>query len=444
MNTRYSRIGRRSFFTRTVAGVAGLSVVGRGSVTEPVQAQSSSASDLDDNWTQYRADAGHTAYLKDGVGPTGNITQAWTTAGSRNLLGLAVVDETVYGGAETLVALNAADGSEQWIFTPEPPKNNETKPLTTAIDHLAVMNGTVYASIRFGTNDGSKIRLDTATLLAVEAATGTQRWRVDVPKLANRGFGQVLTANGTVFSSIPDVDNNYQPVLHAFNADGSVRWREPLRPGSRYLVGDGRVYIDQGARGLQESGVRALDAATGKELWQFKPRGSIKSTPMVADGTLFTIAAPDDYSEKPNTETVIATDAATRDERWRTEFTTAVNYPDVVVGTVDATSVYLLQPHTSKEITQVAALNRADGSERWTTTVPDSPNNIPFGGVARVGELLYIEGHALDPTDGTIVWTWGTAPEKDWQLRAVAGGRAYLSHPTATGWTLTALTGTHN
>lgn len=105
MNTRYSRIGRRSFFTRTVAGVAGLSVVGRGSVTEPVQAQSSSASDLDDNWTQYRADAGHTAYLKDGVGPTGNITQAWTTAGSRNLLGLAVVDETVYGGAETLVAL---------------------------------------------------------------------------------------------------------------------------------------------------------------------------------------------------------------------------------------------------------------------------------------------------------------------------------------------------
>lgn len=100
MNKPYSRIGRRSFLTNTVGGLAGLSALSAVSIsTETARAQPSldadSDSNSDDAWTQFGADAGHTAYLKDDVGPKGTLKKAWEKSGSGSSYGIVVVNGMV-------------------------------------------------------------------------------------------------------------------------------------------------------------------------------------------------------------------------------------------------------------------------------------------------------------------------------------------------------------
>lgn len=415
MSQQISRIGRRSFLAG-IGGVAGFSVFRRAT------AESRPQHTVDDDWTQFGADAANTARLADGVGPTGTMTTAWETAASYGSDGIAIIDETVYlGGSGGLVALNAADGTERWTYSPEIPDHDYPDGVHADVEYPAVMAGTVYATVRFGVFDGDNTY--TTALIALDAETGKKRWRVDVDGLPGRGFSPVAAIDGTVFTAGPSIEPNTTGGLYAFDGfDGSVSWKRSGEhiPGA---VADGRLYR------AGEMGVRALDAATGEIIWTALPRVAASDTPMVSDGTVFVT------EEGAPGVTLIALDATTGAEYWRTAYPSSAEY--LSVETADTDTVYI---DVGSVDADVIALDRADGSERWRSTItqPEGQHGrVPTNGMARVGEFLYVGGTVIDPTNGSIRWT-GTLSDPwilERSLIAVTGGRSYFSGL----WTTTVL-----
>jgi outer membrane protein assembly factor BamB len=413
---------RRGFLASTASAVAGLGLCGTvGAVGAPSHAQQTSSG----NWTQEGANAANTARLTNGVGPTGNIKKEWETSLSRgrNNDGVAVVGETVYTSGDNLQALNVADGTERWSFSPTVPELDYPEGAVADVRSPAVMNGTVYATVGFEVYDTDATQH--TALIAVNAKTGKKRWRIDSDGLTDGIFSPVTAANGLVYTSGPALKGsssaNNGGGLYAFDADtGDIRWRR--RNGADVLpVADGRIYLPKEGKGVQ-----ALDAATGEVLWEVLPRVDAGSTAMVANGTLFVT------EDDPPGVTLIALDAATGTEQWRTAYPSSEEYPDIDVSTVDDERVYI---RVSNIAADVITLDRASGDERWRATIPQPPKKngeqltrVPTHGFARIGDLLYLGGAALNPANGAVVWTHGipTPWIVEHRLAAVAGGRVYI------------------
>jgi len=152
--------------------------------------------------------------------PAGGPPLAWKATGmGAGFSSVAVVDDRIYtmgdrDGAQYLLALDAKDGSLVWKSRVGPTWNDEYGgPRGTP----SVDGGTVYA---MGTE---------GDLVAVEAATGKERWRRSLPS----DFG------GRVMSM--------------------WKWAEsPLVDGDRVIV----------TPGASAATLVALDKATGKEIWR--------------------------------------------------------------------------------------------------------------------------------------------------------------------------------
>lgn len=399
-------IGRRSFLLGLIGSLGGTGLLQ--SASERALAGSSGRGE----WSQPGGNAAHTARFDDGSGPTGNITKAWE-ASPGSFAGVAVVNGTVYTATNELTAMDVTDGTDRWTFTPSIP-NPETGTQSNAFARIAsptVVDGVVYISVSFGIQDANEY-YHTA-LIAVDGATGTQRWRIDS---STPSFSAVAAADGTLFVAGPDLTGDGGEHVYALNpADGTVRWRQP--GGGVPPVADGRVFI------TEESGVTALDAATGEIVWTALPQVKNLFTELVSNGTLFVAEGT------PPGATLIALDAATGTEQWRTAYDpTSSSYPSI--GTADDERVYVQMETMDAD---VIALDRTDGSERWKATIPQhtktaDQQHVPVKGLARVGNLLYIGGAALQPTDGSPVWMYATPGSgPSGYLRAVAGGRAYLT-----------------
>lgn len=408
MKEQLSRIGRRSVLT-SIGGLAGFSVFRR-ATADPIRSQRT----VDDDWMQSGADAANTAHLADGSGPTGTITKAWDAYAGYHTDGVAIIDETVYLDDGGLTALNAADGTERWEYAPEIPDLDYPEDVVADVEYPAVMAGTVYATVRFGVFDGGNSF--TTALIALDANTGKKRWRVDAHGLPGSGFSPVIAIDGTVFTTGPSIDPNGSSGLYAFDGfDGTVRWQRSNEhaPGA---IADGRLYL------AGEMGVKALDTATGEIIWTALPRVAASDTPMVSNGTVFVT------EEGAPGVTLIALNATTGAEYWRTAYPSSAEYPHLSVETADTNTVYI---EVGSVDADVIAIDRADGSERWRATIPQpegQQERVPTEGMARVGDLLYVGGAVLDPTDGTIRWTgtlstpWITSRP----LIAVAGGQSYF------------------
>lgn len=399
-------IDRRSFLSGLVGSLGGTGLLQ--SASERALAGSSGGGE----WSQPGGNAAHTARFDDGSGPTGNITKAWE-ASPGNFAGVAVIDGTVYTATNELTAIAATDGTDRWTFTPSIP-TPEMGTQSSAFARIAsptVVDGVVYIPVSFGIQDAN--RYYHTALIAVDAATGTKRWRIDS---SPPSFSAVAAADSTLFVAGPDLTGDGGEHVYALNpADGTVRWRQP--GGGVPPVADGRAFT------TEESGVTALDAATGEVVWTALPQVKNLFTELVSNGTLFVAEGT------PPGATLIALDAATGTEQWRTAYDpTPSSYPSI--GTVDDERVYVQMETMDAD---VIALDRTDGSERWKATIPQptktaGQQHVPVKGLARGGNLLYVGGAALQPTDGSPVWMYATpGSEPSGYLRAVAGGRAYLT-----------------
>ena len=195
----------------------------------------------------------------------------------------AVAEGLVYvvGGGDftTLYAVDAATGRQRWRFDTNGPS------LTSPV----VADGLVYVGGGAATNRASVA--GGGRFYAVDAATGTQRWSAEIGV-----SGPPAVAAGTVYVPVGDAfipnTENVRPtgaaggVLALEAATGAERWTATL-PGpaaTAPAIADGMVYV---AGGWESGYVAAIDGATGRQEWQLPLRGSVAASPAVVDGALY-------------------------------------------------------------------------------------------------------------------------------------------------------------
>jgi outer membrane protein assembly factor BamB len=265
----------------------------------------------------------------------------------------AVVDGTLYFGVESLQAVDLATGDRRWQYSGGIPQGPTT-----------VHDGLVAVPTYQG---GSGVT-------ALDATDGTRRWRWE--GYHPQAMPPAVTAE-TVFVA------DGASLVALDRADGSERWRTNVGVYSeRYnkddasltsppVVGDDAVFaagaIDQLAS--RDSGALvALDRESGTERWTFYPGdpeegdAGIYGIPALHDGTLYVTGNPSvGYGDAH----LFAVDAADGSERWRTSIPQVNGY---VHGSGDAVLV--------ASTDAVTAHATADGSERGRVAVDDRYPNL--------------------------------------------------------------------
>lgn len=211
------------------------------------------------------------------------------------------------GRDHTVYALDAATGAQRWRVQ-----------LGVGFDYVAaVADGLVYVMTLEHTDSAGRAGTYGYVIYALDAATGAQRWQAHTG-----GFccSALAVADGVVYVGTED------DFLYALDGQsGAERWRAQV--GSSLLstfatptVLNGVVYL-----GSFDHNVYALDAATGQHRWQFQTGDRIVSGPVVANGVVYVSATESDH-------TVYALDAATGKLRWRYQISGLYFSPVVANG----------------------------------------------------------------------------------------------------------------
>ncbi|UTF52094.1 PQQ-binding-like beta-propeller repeat protein [Natronosalvus rutilus] len=206
--------------------------------------------EMDEDWASHRGDAGHARFIEDGYEFDGDSLEvAWSVdqtgsieIGDDNVYTTAVADDTVYTTTtDGVIALDAADGSLLWE--------------NTDIDahSPAVVGETVY--------------LNGGEIVALNRDDGSVRWESTLG--AEEWTGNHTVAYDSVFAVVDGT-------LYALEADdGSVRWQKDTavvessegdEQESGFITGtaaaNGVVYAGT------EDGTLAFDHTTGETVWQ--------------------------------------------------------------------------------------------------------------------------------------------------------------------------------
>lgn len=231
-----------------------------------------------------------------------------------------------------------------------------------------VVAGTVYA----GALDGF--------LLAVDAVTGAERWRVEVGGYV----GTPAVADDIVIASGGGV-------LYALDTlDGTEVWSASTSAPSLFSDGtidDGVLYI-----GGYDGFVYAIDPVTGDLYWEFQTGGRNWISPAIADGIVF--ARSDDGL-------LYAIDAVTGEEVWTATigWDNESSSPAVADGAV----------HVGGADGVVFAIDATTGAEVWQARIGGIVDSSP----AVSGGTVYIVSgepqgagtvHALDAATGAAIW----------------------------------------
>ncbi|MDQ3513089.1 MAG: PQQ-binding-like beta-propeller repeat protein [Chloroflexota bacterium] len=229
-----------------------------------------------------------------------------------------------------------------------------------------LVDGVIFAGTRAG------------FLLAIDAATGRERWRFDLGTYVLRSSPAVV--DGTVF-----VAGGYD--LYALDsASGEVRWRRALRlagPSSPVVV-DGVLYLAS-----QEGDVYAVDAETGSTVWDEAVGDLLFSSPAVAGGLVYIGSDGGD---------LLAFDVGTGRVRWRFPSGTAIHGSPVVAGG----SVYI-----TNRGGVLFALDARSGTERWRFAAGGGATPAVVDGVVYVA-ATETGLAALDAETGLPRWVYAT------------------------------------
>jgi outer membrane protein assembly factor BamB len=182
------------------------------------------------------------------------------------------------------------------------------------------------------------------TLLALDAASGQERWRFRNLR-SNQFRPSVLVRGGTVYALGAD------GFLHAFEAGGGrERWSSPVRGGADLcaLPLTDNVAYD----GFDMFGLSVLDAATGAECWYFAEADTYYG-PVAAGGTVF-------VADRYFGGEVVALDVATGVRRWR--FTPTNEWEVHPVAAMPGT-VFVQEPWAPT----LYAVDADTGGARWHT-----------------------------------------------------------------------------
>ncbi|WP_276253201.1 PQQ-binding-like beta-propeller repeat protein [Halomontanus rarus] len=222
------------------------------------------------------------------VAPTEFEFQSRQPAPEPGLSSPAVTDELVVVGTDSgVVAVDATDGTREWDHATDWPVRASP----------AVVDGTVY--------------VDGRVPLALEASSGTERWRSEDAFSSARSrrtapFELLQQRSPAVGSSVAVADdlvvvNDGGRRLVALKAEnGSARWETPLDERAsfasrrRTTMSTRQVASPETSPTIagdvalvaSESGLVAVSLAEGDRLWRYAADSQLTSSPVVADGAI--------------------------------------------------------------------------------------------------------------------------------------------------------------
>jgi outer membrane protein assembly factor BamB len=251
-------------------------------------------------------------------------------------------------------------------------------------------------------------------LFAYDAATGARRWTfsrsgADVPR---SGIYPFKTDGVNIYAG-----SDIGAAIAIDAASGQQRWRTDLLPAATdeevrvKAVGDGRVYVNLKYNGPFYSGrVYALDAATGTELWSYEftpPTGLLNATwdaVLATDNTGRSVLAVSFYEGR-----IVGLDAQTGAVRWTIPRLSTVTTRDDPRWMTASEGVILA---TSTQPNLIAGYDVATGVQLWRTMSDQgSAADVPLTSDADLVYVCFWNGvlAAYDVATGQRRWL-RTAP----------------------------------
>jgi len=315
---------------------------------------------VDNDWPMFRGDSNHGGLAVRG--PQGHPLVTWKFAArgpvSQNV---AIVGDTLYVPTESglVQAVDLATGAERWHAMLESGPASGVI-VTDGLVLVRSGNGIAYAfDAATGVQvwrSGSPVPGDASAsigrgsmylgtaggdLVALDIRTGKERWRNRLTG-DNGAVGNTAFAGDTVYAATEKAG-----FFAVDAASATVRWRVDVGADATGtpVVDGGVAYVGAGADATAGH-LRAVDAATGRVLWTIaEPIGS----PTVKDGI--------GYAQAPALAFEVAIDLRSGRELWRTKFpggaTTraAVITPGALFVPQDGEHrIYALDPATGLEL----------------------------------------------------------------------------------------------
>lgn len=287
-------------------------------------------------------------------------TRQWRTALKTRADTTPTVDtERVYVGTDTgFEVFDRMTGTRAWSRSFPDTFGESWIDGGRAVEGAALWKDSVFV----GTNSGD--------LYALDRASGTVRWTVSVPvrdpsttpgpNNSNSFRGGVAVNEGVVYGG------SANGRLYAFDAsNGDELWAFDTGafPRSAPTLVDNTVYL------TDRDKLVAVNATTGSERWRIREApGHARTSPAVADGTLYTVLGP-----ALESVSLVAIDIATRSVEWRVPTGARPTSPSVANGTI------YMATHT-----QPVALDAETGDRRWTLETEaaiDTPPAVTDGAI---------------------------------------------------------------
>jgi len=255
--------------------------------------------------------------------------------------------------------------------------------VTTDINRPAVSNGIVF------------VINEQDMLLALDMKTGAKKWETKVA-LASRADSPVGVDGERVYVALGGDDGK---VLALDAKTGAVVWQTSL---NRYFGGEhhpvaqnGKVFFEVPPTDAKPASLRAVDAVSGKMIWDF-PIGSYLVTPPAASQELVFVGANQFDAASNRTTQLFAIDIATGKQRWAQKIEPQLGKHLAL----DGAKVYL-----GINGGVIQARNAATGAGEWTVRVGGTTNDA----IAVLDNAVYVgttDGVliALNAADGGVRW----------------------------------------
>lgn len=248
------------------------------------------------------------------------------------------------------------------------------------------------------------------TVLAVEAASGTQVWDYDA---GSEVTGEPVAVEGTVYVGTHDgtvvaLDAYSGQERWSFTSDAGIHEAGDMAAVAfTSAIGDERVYV---AFRKGQTRLYAVDHDNGTQVWARKTEVE-PAAPVLAGGTLYVSGN--------------AYDPSSGDVRWRGPFDAA----DIALAPAVTESIVCFTTPGGK----VVAIAPDSGKTRWQRSFDRRFARSPV----IAGDRVYIPGQALELSTGKTAWQLDvethTSPSVDGGVGYVAAGRRLLAIDLETG-----------
>lgn len=390
------------------------------------------------DWPRFGFDDRNTRFAPDTAGPrTGTIHWQFDTGSPTTLCSPVVSGGTVYSGSTgdpgDLFALDAHDGSLDWRFSGDgyfratPTVTADTVYAGTfgksfsAIDRETgderwsvdvghrfdaasalvvddlVIAGTIGEAPLALTAENGDQRFEDGAVVALDAGSGTERWRYDTPGAPSgpgKTDGEDVTGSPAAADGVVYVGSSWGRVVALDPADGTERWSTVVGSQSRSaaerphlsgpVVANGLVYVSA----FEDRRVYALDADTGREVWTADLGGAPGQAPAVTPDTVYVgsyrtggcltsaVCLPGSLGGPAGT--LHALDVASGAERWTAPLKPTVRSAPAV--TTD--QVFVANGD------RLTAIDRHDGTHRWDVPISERVRSSP----AVAGGMVFVDG----------------------------------------------------